>query len=349
MALVDEHLNTKLPNSPRSARRSSSVKKALRSEMRMSGAELSRAPDDPSSSQPHEYLDHSVMHRDAEAQASHDASRDSCGNRRSVGQWPGTQVLLSRAQHDLFMSPDKLSFVPAVPQSETHQSHVDFSELQQLHGTREPLRQLSQEHLPGTQALMDNWSPWSTAKKPTAGKRASFVPSPLVGKNMITPKEGSTRSLRSGVKQTVDSERVCETQPRRSSLRFSTITAETPIPQRKTETDTNLPVTTSHSTQVSMHSPGTKYALSQSLYGPARSGTSPGINLDFTTMSFAATAAQPINDVDGTVADWDSHDKVSSFQNAQRGSMDPLPETVLADVATEFLSTADIDGVLGRV
>lgn len=196
---------------------------------------------------------------------------------------------------------------------------------------------------------MDNWSPWSTAKRPKAGKRTSFVPSPLVGKNISTPNERSARSLKSKLKQTVDHERVCETQPRRSSLRFSTITSETPIPQRKTAADITLPVTTSHSTEISIHSPATKYALSQSLYGPAQSGTSPGINLDFTTMSFAATAAQPITDIDGTIADWDSHDKISSFQNAQRASLDPPPETVLADVATEFLSTADIDGVLGRV
>lgn len=349
MALVDEHMNRKLPNSPRSARRSSSVKKALRSEMRLSGAELSRAPDALSSSQPHESLYQSLMPQDEDGRPSHGTSCDSRGNRRSMGQWPGTQVLLSRAQHDLFMSPDKLSFVPAIPQSEPHQIHADSSEIQHVGETREPLRQLSQEHLPGTQALMDNWSPWSTAKKAKPGKRASFVPSPLVSKNMVTPNVRPTRSLKSGLKPPVDSERVCETQPRRRSLRFSTITAETPVPKRRTTTDTTLPVTTSHSTEVSIHSPGTNHHLSQSFYGPARSGVSPSINLDFTTISFAATAAQPINDIDGSMADWESHDKISGFQNAQRESEDPLPETVLADVATEFLSTADFDGVVGKV
>lgn len=349
MALVDEHMNRKLPNSPHSTRRSSSVKKALRSEMRLSGAELSRAPDVLSSSQPPESLNQSLVPQDEGGQPSHGASYDSRGNRRSMGQWPGTQVLLSRAQHDLFMSPDKLSFVPVIQQSETHQSHADSSEIQHLGETREPLRQLSQEYLPGTQALMDNWSPWSTAKKSKPGKRASFVPSPLVGKNMATPHQRPARSLRSDLTHTVDSERICETQPRRSSLRFSTIPAETPMPQRKTTTDTSLPVTTSHSTEVSIHSPNTNHGLSQSFYGPARSGVSPSINLDFTNISFAATAAQPINDIDGSMADWESHDKISGFQNAQHTNDDPLPETVMADVATEFLSTADIDGVLGKV
>jgi hypothetical protein len=66
-------------------------------------------------------------------------------------------------------------------------------------------------------------------------------------------------------------------------------------------------------------------------------------------MSFAATAEQPAVDVDGSMADWASHDRISVLQDAQRSSEHPPPEKVLADVATEFLSTADIDGVLGRV
>jgi hypothetical protein len=49
------------------------------------------------------------------------------------------------------------------------------------------------------------------------------------------------------------------------------------------------------------------------------------------------------------MADWSSHDKISFLHNAQRTSVDPPPEEVLADMATEFLSTADIDGVLGKV
>jgi hypothetical protein len=349
MALVDEHINKRLPRSPGSARRSSSVKKALRSEMRFSGADISRAPGDISSSQSHEPAEETSISRHVEGTISADSHHDSHSTRRSTGQWPGTQVLLNRAQHDLFMSPDKLALAHTMSPDETHLEQIDSSEIQQPHENRAPLRQLSQEHLPGTQALMDNWSPWSTVKKSKPGKRASFVPSPLVGKNTVSPDDDSQRSLRSGKKQANIPERAQHAKQRRSSLRFATSTSETPLPQRKALADPTLHIATSHSTEASINSPGASHALSQSFYGQTRADASTGINFDFTGLSFAATAAQPIADVDGSMADWNSHDKISFFQNAQRTSVDPPPEEVLADMATEFLSTADVDGVLGKV
>jgi len=52
MALVDEHLNSRLPKDPTSIGKSSALKKALRRELRDSGAEIIRAPGEPESSQP---------------------------------------------------------------------------------------------------------------------------------------------------------------------------------------------------------------------------------------------------------------------------------------------------------
>jgi hypothetical protein len=345
MALVDEHINQRLPNSPGSARRSSSVKKALRSEMRLSGATISRAPGDLSSSQSHEPLEETRNSRQLEAAISAGSQHDSNSTRLSTGQWPGTQILLNRAQHDLFMSPDKLELAQVLSPAETRQDRIDCSEMQQLHDERAPFRQLSQEYLPGTQALMDNWSPWSTAKKLKPGKRASFVPSPLVGKNVLGLGKGSERSLNSDVKQAHAPEQKQHPKQRRSSLRFATSTSETPLPQRQTLADH----ATSRSTEASIHSLSASHALSQSFYGANQADISPGINFDFTGLSFAATSAQPIADIDGSIADWTSHDKISFIHDAQRSSVDPPPEKVLADVATEFLSTADIDGVLGKV
>ena len=349
MALVDEHINQRLPNSPGSARRSSSVKKALRSEMRLSGADLSRAPGDLSSSQSNEPLEETRNFRQLEAAISAGSHHDSNSTRRSTGQWPGTQILLNRAQHDLFMSPDKLTLAHTISPGETRQDRIDSSEMQQLQDEHAPLRQLSQEHLPGTQALMDNWSPWSTAKKPKPGKRASFVPSPLISKNVLGVGKGSGRSLRSDIKQAHVPEHKQHTKQRRSSLRFATSASETPLPQRQALTDPTSIVATSRSTEASIHSPSASHARSQSFYGANQADTSPGINFDFTGLSFAVTAAQPTADIDGSMADWTSHDKISFNQNAQRSSVEPPPEKVLADVATEFLSTADIDGVLGKV
>jgi hypothetical protein len=349
MALVDEHINKRLPNSPGSAHRSSSVKKALRSEMQLSGADLSRVPGDLSSSQPDEPPEETTNYRHVEGIISGSSHNDSHSNRRSTGQWPGTQILLNRAQHDLFMSPDKLALAQATSPIETRQGPIDSSEMQQLPGERAPLRKLSQEHLPGTQALMDNWSPWSTAKKPKPGNRASFVPSPLVGKPIGGPGTDSGRSLRSAVNQGHVPNQKQHAKQRRSSLRFATSTSETPVPRKQALADPASVVATSHSTEASIHSPSANHAFSQSFYGPTQADTSPGINFDFTGLSFAATAAQPIADIDGSMADWTSHDKISFIHNAQRSSVDPPPEKVLADVATEFLSTADIDGVFRKI
>lgn len=198
MALVDEHINKRLPKSPGSTNRSSSVKKALRSEMRLFAADISRAPGDLSSSQSREPAEEASHSRHVEGTISASSRHESHSTRRSTGQWPGTQVLLNRAQHDLFMSPNKLALAHAMSPDETRLEQIDPSEMQKPHDNCAPLRQLSQEHLPGTQALMDNWSPWSTVKKSKPGKRASFVPSPLVGKNTASLGDNSQRSFRSG-------------------------------------------------------------------------------------------------------------------------------------------------------
>ncbi|GAB7325843.1 hypothetical protein MBLNU13_g09918t1 [Cladosporium sp. NU13] len=348
MALVDEHINKRLPNSPGSAQRSSSVKKALRSEMRLSGADISRVPGDLSSSQSNEPPEETPNSRYTEGAISDNSHRASHSNRQLTGQWPGTQVLLNRAQHDLFMSPDKVALANATLPDVTRLDHMDSSEMQQLEELRAPLRQLSQEHFPGTQALMDNWSPWSTVKKLKPGKRGSFVPSPFISKNMVSPGNDPERLLGSDKKPANVSERVQHVKQRRSSLRFASSTSETPLPQKKAHVDSTLHVATSHSTEASINSPGASHAFSQIVYGHTQPDPSTGIDFDFTGLSFAATAAQPIADVDGSMADWSSHDKISFLHNAQRTSVEPPPEEVLADMATEFLSTADIDGVLGK-
>ena len=71
------------------------------------------------------------------------------------------------------------------------------------------------------------------------------------------------------------------------------------------------------------------------------------INLDFTKVSFAATGAQPPVACfdDTTIAtDWGSQ---VIFTGYQRGSDEPLAETVVADVASTFLDTGDFDRAMG--
>jgi hypothetical protein len=357
MTLVEQHINKKLPRDADSARRTSSVKKALRAEMRLSGADISRAPDEPLSSQPIEHVEGSgETYQNSPA---HDISRDSRSKRRSTGEWQGTQVLLNRAQHDLFVSPNKFD-LPQIAASPViiRNEHVDASILQQPHdvpSTRQAHCQPSEDILPDTQALIDTWSPWSTARKIKPNKRASFAPSPLAAKTPANPHP--KYSLKATVQQNPDTiERIQDTaiKQRRSSLRFSTSTVESPIPlQRVAATPLHVPTTAntprSVKEKIDLTPSISKYAASQSIYGPTQpDATSSEINLDFTKVSFAATGVQPAVACfgDTTIAtDWESQ---ADFANYRRGSDEPLAETVLADVASTFLDTRDFDRAMGE-
>lgn len=332
MALVKEHINRPLPSSPGSTRRSSSVKKSLRREMRLSGADISRAPGEPLSSPVNEH------DQDADT-ISLGYDRSPKSKRRSTGVWPGTQALLNQAQHDFFMSPEKASSAPAVPFSEREEHHGDSTEIQEREEDRRPLRQLSQECLPGTQALMDNWSPWSTAKK--SKKRASFVHSPLLSKGMSLSTDLEKKGLRSSIKDLHTAE------PRRSSLRFSAFTSETPARQCIMPNNEPQSAKSTHAPIESLQPLDINEPTLEPKSFANVDGSEGDINLNLTNFSFSATGAQPEGDVGASMIDWSSHDKISSFENAQRVSIEPPPETILADLASEYLSTAEIDGVLG--
>jgi hypothetical protein len=358
MTLVEEHINKKLPKDHNAARRTSSVKKALRAEMRLSGADISRAPDEPLSSQPIEHVEGSGETN--QSTQGHDTSRDSRSKRRSTGEWQGTQVLLNRAQHDLFVSPNKFD-LPQIAASPdiTRNEPVNSIIPQQLHdvpSTRQPYGQPSPEHLPGTQALIDKWSPWSTARKTKPNKRASFAPSPLAAKTPANPPTKYT--LNSAIQQNPDTiERIQDTatKQRRSSLRFSTSTAESPLSSHRiAATPLHVPTTAntprSATGKIDLTPSISKYAASQSIYGPTQpDATSSEINLDFTKVSFAATGVQPAVACfdDTTIAtDWESQVNLMTYQ---RGSDEPLAETVLADVASTFLDTREFDRAMGGV
>jgi hypothetical protein len=100
--------------------------------------------------------------------------------------WAGTQVLLARAQQDLFTSPDK-GDLESQPDNPTPASRPRTSS-----GTttkkkgRNSLLPLSQGRVPSTQALLDTWQGWSTIKKPrtssTSKRNSLLLQSPSLGK-----------------------------------------------------------------------------------------------------------------------------------------------------------------------
>ncbi|KAK4618430.1 uncharacterized protein CLAFUR5_10918 [Fulvia fulva] len=224
--LVDEHLNTILPQAAGSGRRSSSVRRALRDELEASGAELSRCGDE-ASSQP-EPIRRPALH---ESQEDDDAVDQAPAVPET--QWPGTQAMLAQAQDDMFTSPEK---------SNSDQYLGDKSS-PQLHGprpnpsrsARKPLKQLSQEPvaLPSTQALLQDWQPWSSIKKPGVTREfEESLESPSLAKKptprtvsasyLAVAKTAAARSASGSIRSRGSA------SARRSSLRFSMSFSESP-------------------------------------------------------------------------------------------------------------------------
>lgn len=347
MALADDYLNKGRSQSPSSTYQFL-PKKATRSSTRLSGEQFARSTGEDSSHPPRKQVAVSSQQNVSKAVASVEGDSTLRPARRSSVQWPGTQVLLNQAQYDLFMSPEKLMSATAATDSEVHDDHnADVSLVQASVNVQRLPQKLSQEYLPGTQALMDNWSPWSTAKKPKT--RTNLKQSPSASKDNVTPAAVAKRSLRSSTKRphSFEVERVCESEPRNTSLRFATSTFKTPmhLQQSKTAKSNTSPTSAIPYSNITTHSTG------HAAPTPSNDNehTSNEINIDLSNFSFAAPDASTFADVDDSMMDWSSHDKVSSFQHAQLPNAVEDPSQTLANLATEYLSTADVDGVSGRL
>ena len=322
MALVDEHLNKALPVERRSVGRSSSVKKALRRELRSSGAEITRMDGEPASSQVEPDAAVQKPPSPEKSRAGNDGHAELSNKRLSaLSQWAGTQVLLQKAQRELFTSPEKA--LPFDHEESTEKNcdevaNTDTARNATLTGpSREPLKQLSQEPLPSTQACMDAWSPWSTVKKPVNSKRGLNQP----------PRRAAERSRHNDI---VDSDKhaVVRSDPpggqdvagmRRSSLRFSMSTTDDSI--------------------LSMPSPvpqARKSAMRRS--NSKRSSLAAAVDilpLDDSGPSFSSTNAST-----GVAV------TLPSFQAAQLLRDDSNPDRTLTELAHDLLSTNDISGIM---
>lgn len=192
--LVNEHINQLLPRNSTTGPRSRSLRSSLRQEMIASGAELSRADGD-QSSQPQTtgspgaeeslgeetVLAESFMEEDNTRNISilADSPQPGPDVQQQQQVWPGTQAMLAQAQHELFTSPNKSDSALYLGDKSTPQ--VQFKNA--TGRRRRPLGGLSQEPMPSTQALLQDWQGWSSIKKPRQpGKRVSIVQSPTVDK-----------------------------------------------------------------------------------------------------------------------------------------------------------------------
>jgi len=237
MALVDEHLNAVLPVQPGSMRRSSALKMAIREGMKDAGAEISRIEGEaPTSSA--DLPEAMAMFGDEITSCSvrecltEEDQRDLC-QAKGIGrhnddpatQWPGTQLALFQAQRDLYSFPEKQNLCDELTLTDRapRQSTVDAVSPQVMI-QRPSLQQLSQEHLPGTQAIIDGWSPWSALKRPLAIARPAAAACSSAAKSNRHQRMISRQSLRRSESPALDEGGSIR---QRSSLRFSTSTADT--------------------------------------------------------------------------------------------------------------------------
>ncbi|PPJ56613.1 hypothetical protein CBER1_01824 [Cercospora berteroae] len=216
--LMDEHVNHRLPQRISSDRRSISLRSSLRQEMIASGAEISRVEADESAQSAdstsregeQEQLELSVV-EDSFA-GLEELGNDSATVAKSADQqpdpqqlWPGTQAMLAQAQHELFTSPEKAESALYLGDASTPQAQSNT-------GTRRrhPLGALSQEPMPSTQALLQDWQGWSSIKKPRQpGTIGDSFQSPTVLKSTLS--KSATVHVRSFE----------DKAKRRSSLRFA--------------------------------------------------------------------------------------------------------------------------------
>ena len=233
MALVDQHLNKALPTDPGSARRSSAVKKAIRRELRNSGAEITRCDSEPPMSSQLEEPEPVDRRRldDRISAVNGSGELDEPFEKQSVSSqfWPGTQFLLNQAQKDLLTSPEKAAIMEEPAQDCMPHVNDKAMTVTPNDAVCEPVKQLSQELLPSTQAMLEGFAGWFTVKKPTRTHRSSAVPTPTAAGKALREPADLSRPSKSSYILSDSAVPASGTDRRRSSLRFSVSSLDSPL------------------------------------------------------------------------------------------------------------------------
>ncbi|KAF2162677.1 hypothetical protein M409DRAFT_58091 [Zasmidium cellare ATCC 36951] len=326
--LADEHLNKILPKDATSGPRSSAARRALREELRASGAEISRCADDPSSSQGEPAAEHE--HQEATSAEDSTTLREYVASPEPMPvqnfeyqpAWPGTQDQLAQAYKNLFSSPDKTDTTLYLGEKGTPGTAMGPDG--DTKSGRRPLKQLSQEPIPmpSTQALLDGWEGWSTIKKPrSGGKRSSLVQSPTMGKGAVISSDPG-QSLNAADR-------------RRSSLRYSMPTYESP--GKTPAKDINsLPTPRLDAPQPVQQSLGSMKSATRRSTGGAPSSLCFG----FSTLDLPTAAPQPkeTGHLSKTLEDLSFGQTMSSIQPPQR---QPEPDCYSQDLDLTITQIAD--------
>ncbi|KAK3638650.1 hypothetical protein LTR56_012956 [Elasticomyces elasticus] len=368
LALADEHPNAVLPGEPKSVGRSSVTKRAIRHELAEGGAEISRIEGELASSQIEgldeaRALSFSAIRNVHAENVRHDAENhpsEAPAAESVQTQWPGTQQLLHQAHDDFFKSPEKKNNHPTDHAVGTPDASSAGTRSAPPTTRREPLRTLSQETvvpmpLPSTQAMQEAWSPWSTVKKQKGVPVRVAGPSPTV--------TSGRKSARLSNRSVVDAER------RRSSLRFSTSTTDSPV--------TEIPFTVTKAASQEQRSKlsvsfstftgeSTETHLTAERASPERRKPSPSADRTITPKSIMRSSEASHQSVDdarslfdlepATIVEANAHDineensmgsEYSSIQCGQRPLFreDSQVDQTVMEFVTSVLSTGDLDGL----
>ena len=351
MALVDQHLNKALPTDPGSARRSSAVKKAIRRELRNSGAEITRCDSEPPMSSQLEEPEPVDRRRldDRKSAVNGSGKLDEPFEKQSVSSqfWPGTQFLLNQAQKDLLTSPEKAAIMEEPAQDCMPHVNDKATTVAPNDAVREPVKQLSQEPLPSTQAMLEGFAGWSTVKKPTRAHRSSAVPTPTAAGKALREPADLPRPSKSSYILSDSAVPASGADRRSSSLRFSISSLDSPLNSAnsgalpsKSRSARQLNTSWS-STSLATPVPILKTSGAQTLTnGPRTDGPATSIGPEdsgnyITPQSF--TSGPPL----------------SNFQAAQPPSQllrdDSNLDRTIGELTRDLLGTEDLDGIFSQV
>ncbi|KAK5165548.1 uncharacterized protein LTR77_009077 [Saxophila tyrrhenica] len=292
--------------------------------------------------------------------------------------WPGTQVLLNQAQQDFFDLPEKQVIVEEDDPPSTRADETSAHAI-----SRPPLKQLSQEPMQSTQAMLAAFEGFSTIKKPRGNRVQSPILTPTVLRKAMQ-RDKDKRSLTFSMEEPNGTSTYGKPQRPESCLRHSITSTDTLTrPDRSatfsekmesslrltagissTELDTpaSMPLARSSLESLVIPSPTAK-ATSQPLptaherssfpsFGESTTDESLPTNpLDARRRPAATVASQSfVSEVEREICGNDSFEEMSSYQAAQREAS--MTESQLGRTIDELdldvLSMGEMDGVLSQ-
>ena len=258
--------------------------------------------------------------------------------------WAGTQAMLLKAQQDLVTSPEKPDHTPAAVKDQDFMTVDNESQCKPASqkSDREPLKQLSQEPIPSTQAMIGDFVGFSTVKKPWRDGPRESIDSPSV---LLRAKEAKIRPT--DITSPDTSERHDQSiQSRPSGLRFSMDSVESSLQS------TNINEAPSPSSPIIRR--GADWSSTDVATSSKKSGSrNAAIKSSPIQQQVPTTPAEAEREEKSQSHSFSTTAALPSFQAAQAWSSLPLSQEedsnidqTIEELTTYLLDTTDMQGVL---